>query len=224
MTVTVDELVGRFTAASNATLLGKAGGRLVVYKPTAGNRPLWDFDVATLAAREVLTFEVATAMGLEVVPETTLGDGPFGPGAVQAYVEVDESFDPLPLVRAADDRLWPVAVLDLVVNNADRKLGHLLLEEASGRLRAIDHGLTFHVEDKLRTVLWGFAGRPLPPALQDGLRLLRAALDDGLSRRVGELIGTAEADVLSDRVDTLLRHPVHPDPPGDRPPIPWPPY
>jgi hypothetical protein len=221
---TVDELVGRFTAASNTTLLARAGGRLVVYKPTAGNRPLWDFDVTTLAAREVLTYEVALTMGIDAVPETTMGDGPYGPGAVQAYVEIEETFDPLPLVRAADGVLWPVAVLDLVVNNADRKLGHLLSERGTGRLRAIDHGLTFHVDDKLRTVLWGFAGCAVPPELQDGLQALRSALEGDLGRRALELVGPAEAEALSARVEGLLADPIHPDPPDDRPPIPWPPY
>jgi hypothetical protein len=221
---TVDELVGRFTEASNTTLLARAEGRLVIYKPTAGNRPLWDFDVDTLAAREVLTFEVAAAMGLDVVPRTVLGDGPLGPGAVQEYVDADEAFDPLALVRSGADDLWPVAVLDLVTNNADRKLGHLLRDRSSGGLRAIDHGLTFHHEDKLRTVLWCFAGVAIPADLCAGLERLRSALESGLAGRVSVAIGPDDAAALSARVDHLLADPVHPGPPTDRPPVPWPPY
>ena len=152
---TVDEIAGRFTHASNATLLGSADGKQVIYKPTAGARPLWDFDAGTLAAREVLTYRVSEALGLDVVPETVIGDGPYGPGSVQRFVEVDRSFDPLPLLGGPSTELWPIALLDIVVNNADRKAGHIL-KHRDGRLQAIDHGLTFHPEPKLRTVLWGF--------------------------------------------------------------------
>ena len=220
----VDELVGRFTAASNVTLLGRSDGELVVYKPVAGNRPLWDFDVTTLAGREVLTYEVAAAMGLDVVPRTVLGDGPLGPGAVQEYVDVDETFDPLEPVEAVDPMLWPVAVLDLVANNADRKLGHLLRDRSTGALRAIDHGLTFHADDKLRTVLWGFGGRELPGPLVDALRSLAAELASALGERAAELVGPAHTAALAARVDGLVADPVHPEPPDDRPPLPWPPY
>lgn len=220
----VDELLGRFAAASNLTLLGRAAGELVVYKPTAGIRPLWDFAPETLAAREVLTFRVAQAMGLEAVPETRWGDGALGPGVVQRFVEPDPDFDPLPLVARADEALWPVAVLDLVTNNADRKAGHLLSEAGTGRLWAIDHGLTFHPEPKLRTVLWGFSGLPLPPALVSTLERLAAALPSGLEQAVASALGSAEAAALERRVRGLLRRPRHPHPPRDRHPVPWPPY
>jgi hypothetical protein len=219
----VDEVMGRFAAASNLTLLGRSAGEAVIYKPVAGNRPLWDFDVATLAAREVLTFEVAVAMGLDVVPETVLGDGPFGPGAVQRFVEEDHDADPLESVRRCDPRLWPIAVLDLVVNNADRKAGHLLSEHATGRILAIDHGLTFHPDDKLRTVLWCFAGRPIPGTLVESLAVLQRALADGLAPRVARHLGDDAAAALIDRVATLLDDSVHPEPPDHRPPVPWPP-
>jgi uncharacterized repeat protein (TIGR03843 family) len=219
----VDEVIGRFVWATNVTLLGRSGDDLVVYKPTAGNRPLWDFDVSTLAVREVLTYRVAAAMGLDVVPETVLGDGPLGPGAVQAYIEEDDGFDPSSMVEGADPGLWPFAVLDLVVNNADRKLGHLL-RGSDGRLWGIDHGLTFHPEDKLRTVLWCFAGSRFPPAMQEALRRLDAALDDGLAGDVAGALGTPEAETLRDRVEALLAAGVHPDPPSDRHAVPWPPY
>lgn len=223
MNTVVDELLGRFAAASNLTLLALSRGVEVVYKPVAGNRPLWDFDVATLAAREVLTFRVSEAMGLDVVPETVLGSGPLGPGALQRFVDEDPAADPLALVRACDPGLWPIAVLDLVVNNADRKAGHLLTERATGRVYGIDHGLTFHAEEKLRTVLWCFAGRTIPERLVDALGALRAALDDGLSVDVERHLTEDEAAALTRRVDDLLARPIHPRPPVHRPPVPWPP-
>ena len=221
--IIVDDLVGRFVDATNTTVLARSGGDLVIYKPVAGNRPLWDFDVATLAAREVLTHRIAAAAGLEVVPETVLGDGPLGPGAVQRFIVRDEGFDPLPMVRAADPALWPIAVLDVVVNNADRKLGHILRDH-DGRLWAIDHGLAFHPEDKLRTVLWTFAGRALPPPMLDALQRLSASLAGGPAEEVRELLGAAEEAALRERVAGLLASGVHPDPPEHRPPLPCPPY
>jgi len=222
--VVVDEVLGRFPAASNLTFLARAAGSLVVYKPTAGVRPLWDFPAASLAAREVLTCRVAEAMGWDVVPQTRLGDGPLGPGAVQRFVESDPEFDPFELVSRVDEALWPVAVLDLVANNADRKAGHLLREAGTGRLCAIDHGLTFHPEPKLRTVLWGFAGRRLPPAMVAAVAALQVELEAGLSAEVASALGPPEAAALGDRVRQLLRRPLHPRPPRDRHPVPWPPY
>ena len=219
----VVEIVGRFVSASNATLLGvTASGVRVVYKPVAGERPLWDFRPGSLGEREVLTYRVDQAMGLGLVPETVVGDGPYGPGAVQVYVDAEEAFDPLPLAERGDERLWPVAVLDLVTNNADRKLGHII--EAEGDLVAIDHGLTFHPEDKLRTVLWAFSGRPLPDTMVAALHRLAAALEGELGAGIAETLGPAEAEATAERVAALLRTPVHPAPPQDRPAVPWPPY
>lgn len=217
------EVVGRFVDASNATLLATTeSGDQVVYKPTAGERPLWDFPMETLAAREVLTFEVAAAMGHDIVPETILGDGPYGPGSIQRFVEIDPEFDPVALVRSGSATLWPIAVLDLVTNNADRKLGHVISD--GERLVGIDHGLTFHPEDKLRTVLWGFSERPLPAAELLALARLGEALSADLGERVEALLGFEERAALEARVALLQRHPIHPPPPEDRPPVPWPPY
>ena len=219
----IAEVVGRFVDASNATLLATTtAGEKVVYKPTAGERPLWDFPVETLAAREVLTYEVARAMDADIVPETVLGDGPYGTGAIQRFVDIDPNFDPVAEVQTGSARLWPIAVLDVVTNNADRKLGHLISDGT--RLLGIDHGLTFHPDDKLRTVLWGFGERRLPPDQVQALRLLGRSLADGLGGRVEDLLGSDERIALEDRVDSLLSMPVHPAPPADRPPLPWPPY
>ena len=217
------ELVGRFVEASNATLLATTeAGEQVVYKPTAGERPLWDFPIETLAAREVLTYEVAMALGHDIVPETVLGDGPYGPGSIQRFVDTDPEFDPVALVRAGSATLWPIALLDLVTNNADRKLGHLISD--GERLLGIDHGLTFHPEDKLRTVLWGFSEQPLPAAELLALARLDEALLTQLGERVETLLGIEEKEALQARVAALRHHPIHPPPPEDRPPVPWPPY
>jgi hypothetical protein len=194
----------------------------VVYKPTAGERPLWDFPIETLAAREVLTYEVAIALGYDVVPETVLGAGPYGPGSIQRYVEIDLTFDPVLPVQSAAMTLWPIALLDLVTNNADRKFGHVISD--GERLLGIDHGLTFHPEDKLRTVLWGFSDQPLPAAELAALARLDVALQDGLRERVEVLLGSEEERALANRVAELLQHPIHPAPPQDRSPVPWPPF
>lgn len=219
----IAEVVGRFVDASNATLLARTeDGEDVVYKPTSGERPLWDFTAESLAVREVLTFEVDRALGFDVVPETAFGNGPFGPGAVQRFVAHDVDFDAMPLVRRRDPRLWPIAVLDVVTNNADRKFGHLL--STRDGIKAIDHGLTFHPEPKHRTVLWGFAGLAIPSSLLDALARLLAELDGRLGEQVGSLLGSEEAGALRRRIVELFSTGVHPEPPEDRPAIPWPPY
>ncbi len=219
----VAEVVGRFADASNATLLAETDdGERVIYKPIAGEQPLWDFPSETLAMREVLTYEVAIAMGFPVVPETVLAGGPYGPGAVQRFVESDPDFDPIQLVRSESPVLWPIAALDIVTNNADRKLGHLLGSEDA--LVGIDHGLTFHPEDKLRTVLWVFQGRRLPDHVVDGLERLDEALESSLGRRIRVELGRPELRAIQRRVSGLRAAPEHPHPPIDRPSIPWPPY
>ncbi len=220
----VERLIGRFTMASNTTLLAETDdGESVVYKPSAGERPLWDFPPETLAVREVLAYELSAAMGLDIVPETVLGDGPLGPGSVQRFVDVDESFDPVPWIRHGHDALWPVAVFDIVANNADRKAGHVLLT-ATGRLFAIDHGLTFHPDPKLRTVLWAFAGARLPDAMVVVVDAAAAEIRGTFGDRVEATLGREERQALQDRIDGLRTSQVHPQPPDDRPAVPWPPY
>ncbi len=219
----ITEVVGRFVDASNATLLAHtAEGNRVVYKPTAGERPLWDFPIETLAAREVLTYEVASALGLDLVPETVLGDGPYGHGAIQRFIDLDPDFDPVALVQNGSTDLWPLALLDVITNNADRKLGHIISD--GQRLLGIDHGLTFHPEDKLRTVLWGFSGHPIPEQLITALTRVDVAAAGELGDRIEQLLGDEERQAFASRVAELLADPVHPDPPTDRPPVPWPPY
>lgn len=218
------EVLGHLPYASNTTLLARSDSdELWVYKPVVGEQPLWDFPYQSLAAREVLTYEVATAMGLDLVPETRMAEGRFGIGSAQRFLEEDSGFDPRPLFQGQlDVRLWPFAVLDLVTNNADRKIGHMLAESGTGRLWAIDNGLTFHAEPKLRTVLWGFSGRSIPTDLIDAVARLEEVLHRDLCERVADLLSPLEAGALVRRVADVLSSGVHPLPPDDRPAVPWP--
>ncbi|QFX84847.1 SCO1664 family protein [Streptomyces sp. SYP-A7193] len=246
---------GRIRDASNAalycTVTHEGHEAACVYKPVAGERPLWDFPDGTLAQREVAAYEVSEATGWGLVPPTVLRDGPYGEGMVQLWIEtvpdtellalVDEE-QPAPgwkgialaevgegrtalLVHADDERLRRLAVLDAVINNADRKGGHLL-PAAGERLYGIDHGVTFNAENKLRTLLWGWAGDPLTAEALAVLDALKEALKDGggaLATRLAALITPAELDATRARVDDLLASGKHPEPNGEWPAIPWPP-
>ncbi|MGW7649999.1 SCO1664 family protein [Streptomyces bobili] len=245
---------GRITEASNAALYCTVAheGReaACVYKPVAGERPLWDFPDGTLAQREVAAYEVSEATGWGLVPPTVLRDGPYGEGMCQLWIEVSpeaellallDAEEPGPgwkaiglaeagegrtalLVHADDERLRRLAVLDAVINNADRKGGHLL-PTTDGRLYGIDHGVTFNAEDKLRTLLWGWAGEPLTGEAVEVLKGLQSALETGgtLTATLAALITPAEIDATRARVGALLESGRHPEPGGDWPAIPWPP-
>jgi uncharacterized repeat protein (TIGR03843 family) len=218
---------GRLLDASNATFycaVQRDGDTAAcVYKPIAGERPLWDFPDGTLAEREVAAYEVAVAMGSSVVPPTVLRDGPAGPGMVQLWIDADESVDLGRFMRRRDvARLREIAILDAVINNADRKGGHLL-PTVSGHVYGVDHGVTFNVADKLRTVLWQWAGARLPAEMCQVLRTLRIELDGALGERLGELLTRREVSRTRSRVDRLLATGRHPEPNGDWPPVPWPP-
>jgi uncharacterized repeat protein (TIGR03843 family) len=275
------EVRGRIVDASNATLLAQVElegvEALCVYKPRAGERPLWDFPGRTLANREVATYLLSAATGWALVPPTALrADGPYGPGSVQWWVlgegsgegsegsggprqdsdggalalppaepggglvdvvppnrrppgwlEVVEAVgwdgERVALVHADDPSLRRMAVLDAVANNADRKGGHIL-RSAGGHVYGVDHGLTFNEDDKLRTVLWGWAGEPLAPEAVDVLTELAADLDDDgpLRRGLLGLLERREVQRTTQRVRMLLRSGRHPRPGGHRPSIPWP--
>lgn len=226
MTVSVEitEVVGRLPYASNATLLARdADGELWVYKPDQGESPLWDFPYQTLSRREIISYEVSAAMGLDIIPLTLEADGVHGPGSAQRFLNEDLDFDPRPWFdNELEPSLWPFAVFDVVANNADRKVGHLLRELGTGRVWGIDQGLTFHPMDKLRTVLWGFAGQAIPPELLQSVERLQTALGTGLGDRITEMLGEAEADAAAHRVNSLLASKTHPLPPTHRPAVPWP--
>ncbi|MEO3975363.1 SCO1664 family protein [Streptomyces sp. CAU 1734] len=249
---------GRVAEASNAVLFCSVslGGEEAscVYKPVAGERPLWDFPEGTLAQREVAAYEISEALGWHLVPPTVLRDGPHGEGMVQLWIDTDTGEHPAAellalvdaeepgegwkavgladvgegrtalLVHADDARLRRLAVLDAVINNGDRKGGHLL-PAPDGALYAIDHGVTFHTEDKLRTLLWGWAGEPLTEEALSALGALGAALAEGsgLSGRLAELLTPGEVEAVRGRVASLCRTGRHPVPSGQWPAIPWPP-
>jgi len=218
---------GRLVDASNATLYctvsldGVSAG--CVHKPVAGERPLWDFPDGTLAFREVAAYEVSAATGWDLVPPTVLRDGPFGPGMAQLWVDVDESVDLVALARSAHPDLRRMAALDAVLNNADRKGGHLL-PVPGGRVFGVDHGVCFAADDKLRTLLWQWRGQPLDDDATEVLRDLQAALDADLGRRLAGLLSRREVAAVRRRVARLLAAGVHPLPTGDWPAVPWPPF
>ncbi|SCK53969.1 SCO1664 family protein [Streptomyces sp. WMMB 322] len=300
-------VLGQIRQASNAVLFGEVEheGRRVpcVYKPVAGERPLWDFPDGTLAQREVAAYEISRATGWDLIPATVLREGPYGEGMCQAWVgplpdsepagaaaedggDADDAGDaeagagtvdaagtgrpdasgpagetsgpdgghggeellaivdgeepgegwkpvgyvetgsarPALLVHADDDRLRRLAVIDAVINNGDRKGGHLLTLP-TGALYAIDHGVSFHVDDKLRTLLWGWAGEELTSEATAALRALATAVAESapLAGRLSELITAAEVEALRKRIDGLISSGRHPLPGGDWPAIPWPP-
>ena len=235
--------------ASNATFLGELEGRQVVYKPVAGERPLWDFPDGTLAGREVAAYAVSVATGWDVVPRTWLGEGPHGLGMIQEWQEPDPEQDAVLLVRphdipdgwltafeAVDDldrdvtlvhedteALRRMAVFDVITNNADRKGGHVL-EMASGHRYGVDHGLTFHQENKLRTVLWGWGGAALEDDELAGVQRVLTALEGTLAAELVEHITEVEVAVLARRCRRLLDHGALPSAYGEWPSIPWPPF
>jgi uncharacterized repeat protein (TIGR03843 family) len=218
---------GRLVDASNVTLYcSVAGGdrtATCVYKPVAGERPLWDFPEGTLAHREVAAYAVSAATGWQVVPPTVLRDGPFGPGMVQLWIDVEESVDLSALARSDSRALRRMAVFDAVVNNADRKGGHLLPTPA-GHVYGVDHGVCFSVDDKLRTLLWRWRGKPLTDEAVAVLRALRDDLRGDLGTTLRGLLAPAEVRATVRRLDRLLATGCHPQPSEDWPAIPWPPF
>ncbi|ULE32190.1 SCO1664 family protein [Mycobacterium sp. IDR2000157661] len=253
-------VIGRIRSASNATFLCEAnlGPRQAhcVYKPVAGEAPLWDFPDGTLAGREVGAYLISAALGWNIVPYTVIRDGPAGPGMVQRWVDqpgdaaddseppsgpdlvdilpagrippgylpilqaYDYAGDEVTLVHADDDRLRRMAVFDVLVNNADRKGGHILCG-VDGHVYGVDHGVTLHVEDKLRTVLWGWAGKPVDDQTLEAVAALGDALRNGMADDLCGHITDREVAALSTRIVALLEDPVMPTPDRRRP-IPWP--
>jgi hypothetical protein len=221
--------VGRLADASNATFLCELEGvkpaLQVIYKPIRGEQPLWDFPDGTLAGREVAAFELSEALGLHVVPPTILRDGPAGEGAVQLWIEhlgVQRAID---AVNGSDPVLRPIVLLDAIINNGDRKAGHLLPISDSMML-GVDHGVTFAIEPKLRTVLWNWRSDPLLSderrALTHGAELLAAGGPDALAERLRQLISREEVEALRERINTLIAAGCLPEPSPDWPALPWP--
>nr|WP_205267758.1 SCO1664 family protein [Mycolicibacterium sphagni] len=251
-------LIGRIRSASNATFLceATASDQTVhcVYKPVAGEQPLWDFPDGTLAGREFGSYLVSTALGWNIVPYTIIRDGPAGPGMVQLWVDqpgdsdetrpagpdlvdlcppdsippgylsvlhaYDYAGNDVTLVHADDLRLRRMAIFDVIVNNADRKGGHILTG-VDNRVYGVDHGVSLHVQDKLRTVLWGWAGKPIDDETLQSVAALGEQLTGPLADELREHITPAEVAALRKRVRMLLSEPVMPSADRHRP-IPWP--
>lgn len=241
-------LTGRITTASNATFLGTIDDVTVVYKPVKGEKPLWDFPDGLLAHREVAAYLVSEAFGWNVVPRTWLREGPFGAGMVQLWQETDAEQDAVDLVGTDDvpetgwkqvlegqdddgqiialihedtPALRRMAVFDVVANNADRKGDHILAL-ADGHRHGVDHGLTFHSEHKLRTVLWGWAGEGLTPEELEGIDRVIEGLQGNLGRELEELLTADEITALTARCHLLRSTGRFPGPSGGMPAVPWP--
>jgi hypothetical protein len=202
---------------------GEVPELLAVWKPTRGEQPLFDFPIGTLSRREVAAYLVSETLGWAIVPPTALREGPHGEGMIQEWIEVDAGVDAVALVLDADSRLRRIAVFDAVVNNTDRKGGHVL-PVPGGHLFAVDHGVTFSVVPKLRTLLWAWEGEPFEADEIEGLRRVQAALDGDLGEALRELLFEPEIEATRERVKALLASGVFPGPNPDWPAIPWPPF
>jgi uncharacterized repeat protein (TIGR03843 family) len=244
-------ITGRLLHASNATFLAElqTDGTPIacVYKPLEGERPLWDFPHRTLGLREIAAYQVSRIGGFDCVPVTALADGPFGPGSLQVWVDVDETatnqlvdlvpssavpkqgwfasvegFDgddrPVSVIHADVADLRLLAVFDVLINNADRKGGHIL--GSAGRVFGVDHGVSFHTDHKLRTLLWGWAGSELNGR---ELAAVRKARDEA-PEQLDSLLSDREITALVRRADLLLSRRRMPRPRGEWPSIPWPPF
>lgn len=224
------EVVGQFADASNATLLVKftdGSDDLAVYKPRRGEAPLWDFPDGTLHRREVAAYVVSELLGWDLVPETVLrDDGPFGVGSLQRFVHHDPNRHYFALLEEGRpdllEQLRRMVVFDIVIDNADRKGGHVLVEEVDGgeRIRLVDHGVSFNVERKLRTVAWDFAGQPVPDDLCDQVTSLAGRRGE-VEARLADLLSPTEIVVLLRRMQAVADLGVFPEPIGPRP-FPWP--
>ena len=243
------EVVGRFASASNATLLVRLrrpdgswpelpldddgdllmtqmdGDGFAVYKPQRGEAPLWDFPDGTLFRREVAAYELSRLLGWALVPVTVVrDDAPFGPGSLQAFVPHDPARHYFWLLEAADDvvvsQLMRMVLFDVLANNADRKAGHVLLSDGR-RVQLVDHGVTFHVEPKLRTVAWDFAQEPVPAGDLAAVAALGERLDGGDRGALDALLTAAEVQALRQRVAAAVEVATYPVPTGPRP-FPWP--
>jgi hypothetical protein len=217
-------ILGQFNWGSNFTFLVSVeyGSEKIeaVYKPQRGERPLWDFPADTLAGREVAAYLVSEALGWDLVPPTTFReDGPLGPGSLQLRVVHDPEQHYFTFDEATRQRLRPTALFDLVINNADRKGGHILIGDA-GKLWLIDHGICFHTEPKLRTVVWDFVGGPTPADLMNSLQNLQTNTD--LKRSFRRFLSEEEIAALDARIAALLAAGVFPAPPEDERSTPWP--
>jgi uncharacterized repeat protein (TIGR03843 family) len=216
-------VIGRLVDASNATLLAHVEDTdpklQVIYKPVAGERPLWDFPDGDLASREYAAYLLSDLAGFDLVPLTLLREGPFGFGMVQQWIDVDESVDVVEYGQSSDEQLRKLALFDAIINNTDRKFGHLLID-STGWLKGCDHGVCFHAEDKLRTVIWQFAGLPFN---SNEISLLANVVAIDLVAVFANYLTAVEIDALQVRIKRLKAAAEFPLPSDAWPAVPWPP-
>lgn len=217
---------GRLVDASNATLFGKVftsdqSSFSVVYKPIAGERALWDFSDGNLASREVASHLISEAGQFNCVPLTVMRDGPFGMGAVQQWIDLDPNLDLIAIGQRSTPAIRNLALFDVVINNTDRKFGHILPISES-EILGCDHGLTFHEEFKLRTVLWQYAGQELDKEEISKLESLKRRISGDIGASLGELITKDEIESLLERIEMLISE-GFPYPSEQWPAVPWPP-
>lgn len=215
-------VVGRLIDASNATLLAEIESdnqtQKVIYKPVAGEKPLWDFQDGNLAHREYCAFLLSNRAGFDMVPNTVLRDGPFGFGMVQEWIDTDEEIDIINFGQSDDSQLKRMAIFDAIINNTDRKYGHLLYKE--GKLLGCDHGVTFHSEDKLRTVIWQFSGEKID---KQEMLLIESASALDYPNLFESYLTQDEITAIYERINRLLKSGRFPSPSENWPAIPWPP-
>lgn len=220
------EVTGRLVDASNATLYANCsyGDQTmpIIYKPVAGERPLWDFPDGNLAQREYAAYLISELGNFSVVPPTVLREGPFGTGMVQQWIDIDESIDLADFYRSDNLQLRKMALFDAVVNNTDRKIGHLL-PISSERVLGCDHGVTFHEDDKLRTVLWQWAGKSLTSTEVEQLLNLVTQISSN-QEVILQLITDIELEALLVRIQRLISEAKFPSPSDEWPAVPWPPF
>jgi hypothetical protein len=219
------KVTGRLVDATNATMLASvthdATEIMCIYKPIAGERPLWDFSDGTLAYREYAAYLISARCKFGLVPLTVLRDGPFGEGAVQLWKEIDESIGMIEYFQRDTAELRNMALFDAVINNTDRKIGHIL-PTANGDVFGCDHGVTFHTDNKLRTVLWRWAGNPFSEEELTRLRTVSDFINE--TSELSNLLTGHEIEALGNRVDMYIESGVFPSPTKDWPSVPWPPY
>jgi hypothetical protein len=226
-TLTTGDLsvTGRLVDASNATLYATATHAdrsiICIYKPIAGERPLWDFADGCLAHREYAAYLLSNHLGFDLVPLTILRDGPYGFGMVQEWIDIDESIDLATFFSTDHPQLRAMALFDAIINNTDRKIGHLLPVNEQ-KLFGCDHGVTFHAEDKLRTVLWQWANEPFSEAEIMMLRKAQSELTGDLGNKLAPLLTQIEIEQTSHRISRLLAEGTFPLPNPDWPAVPWP--
>lgn len=215
------EIIGRLVDASNASLLCKLPNELkVIYKPIAGERPLWDFPDGNLASREVAAFYISEVGEFSVVPKTVLREGPFGIGAIQQWIETSESADVIAMAQSDNPQIRNLALFDIVINNADRKFGHILITPDE-QIFGCDHGVSLHEENKLRTVIWQFAEQKLTLEEIAKLKDLLSTVD---LKYLAQFLSTEEIEAFLRRVRNLIEDGRFSSPNPNWPAVPWPPY